>query len=649
MAKNIILLSDGTGSGAAKLFKANVWRLYQALELTESDQLACYDDGVGTSTFKPLAALGGAVGYGLKRNVRDLYMFLCRHYRPGDRIYGFGFSRGAFTIRQLMGMVARQGLVPYNNSESELRRNAKGAYRTYRRGMTTNRYTSWFTVGLLRGVRDLVLMGWYSLRGFKRFDEVEMVQVPSIRFLGLCDTVDAYGLPLDEMTRGIDLWIWPLSFADQELNKKVERACHAISLDDERTTFHPVLWNEANEQRVFPGTRRSGKSEKPITSVKHERLSQVWFAGVHTDVGGGYPDDALAHVPLKWIMDEAAELGVIFMPDARKELAERAVPLGPIHNSRSGLARYYRYGPRKIELLCDDTIDRDSPVHIEWPKIHESAFARIKARSEGYAPIVLPERYAVVMENGEIRAGPYSGQPISAKPNPFEDGSQSVSRAHVQEKVWDYVWYRRVAYFATLFATVYLVLFPLIHDNKPDWAAAIAKFILEPIKNCVLPYLEFVLKPIGLALAAIAWPVQTVYSWVESYFKLAVEYAVKAAQAFVPGAGYLEAWFKSYQDHHGWFTFGVLALFACVLAGSFLRARIYDRMRTFWRPIIASGPKPVPVAPAPSGLLYRIRMSDAYLYALEYTKWYLLPTIFAAIIVYLAVMLFLYGWNALVN
>lgn len=648
MAKNIILLSDGTGSSSAKLFKANVWRVYQALELTEGDQIACYDDGVGTSTFKPLAAIGGAVGYGLKRNVRDLYMFLCRHYRPGDRIYGFGFSRGAFTIRLLMGMVARQGLVPYNNSESELRRNAKGAYREYRRGMKTIKYANWVVLGL-RGLRNLVLRGWYKLRGFKRFDEIEPIPAPSIRFLGLWDTVDAYGLPMDEMTRGIDLWLWPLSFADQELNKKVDRACHALSLDDERTTFHPVLWNEANEQRVFPGSWRSGKREKPITSVKHERVSQVWFAGVHTDVGGGYPDDALAHVPLKWIMDEASDRGVIFMPEARKELAERAVPLGPIHNSRGGLARYYRYGPRKIELLCDDTIDPDAPVHIEWPKIHESAFARIKARPEGYAPIVLPERYAVVMENGEIRAGPYPGQPISAKPNPFEDGSQSASRAHVQEKVWDYVWYRRVAYFAALFATVYLVLFPLIHDDKPDWAAKIANFILEPIKYYVWPYIKIVLEPVGYPLSATAMFVQNALFWAYGTIELAVRYAVKAIQAFVPGAGYLDAWFRSYEEHYGWFTFGVLALFACVLAGSFLRTKIFDRMRAIWRPITASGPKPARIAPLPRGLLYRIRMSPRYLHALEYTKWYLLPTIFAVIIVYLWVMLLRYGWRALVN
>jgi uncharacterized protein (DUF2235 family) len=107
---NIVLLSDGTGNSAAKVWRTNVWRLFQSLELKGSGQIAIYDDGVGTSSFLPLAILGGAFGWGLKRNVRELYKFLCRNYRDGDRIYGFGFSRGAFTIRVLIGLVLNQGL-----------------------------------------------------------------------------------------------------------------------------------------------------------------------------------------------------------------------------------------------------------------------------------------------------------------------------------------------------------------------------------------------------------------------------------------------------------------------------------------------------------------------------------------------------------
>src|SRR5215470_18171047 len=123
MGKRIILLSDGTGNSAAKVWRTNVWRLFQSLDLRLSDQVAMYDDGVGTSSFKPMALLGGAFGIGLKRNVLGLYKFICRNYKSkedykkiaeeqrvtgtppeepeDDEIFLFGFSRGAFTVRIL--------------------------------------------------------------------------------------------------------------------------------------------------------------------------------------------------------------------------------------------------------------------------------------------------------------------------------------------------------------------------------------------------------------------------------------------------------------------------------------------------------------------------------------------------------------------
>ena len=140
--KTLVVFSDGTGNSAAKLQKTNVWRLYRALDLAaptaalaaagETAQIALYDDGVGTSEFRPRALLGGVFGYGLKRNVLDLYKFLCRNYRPGDRIYAFGFSRGAFTIRVLMGLVLRVGLLKHDD-EASLQSDAPFAYRKYRR------------------------------------------------------------------------------------------------------------------------------------------------------------------------------------------------------------------------------------------------------------------------------------------------------------------------------------------------------------------------------------------------------------------------------------------------------------------------------------------------------------------------------------
>src|SRR5690349_16062178 len=138
MSKAIVVLSDGTGNSAAKLAKTNVWRMYKALDLTEpadpgiSRQIAFYDDGVGTSSFRPLALLGGIFGWGLKNNVLDLYKFICWNYEDGDRIYAFGFSRGAFTIRILVGILAREGIL-HGLTEEELERHAPDAYRSFRK------------------------------------------------------------------------------------------------------------------------------------------------------------------------------------------------------------------------------------------------------------------------------------------------------------------------------------------------------------------------------------------------------------------------------------------------------------------------------------------------------------------------------------
>ena len=109
-SRNLIVLSDGTGNSASKPFKTNVWRLYQAIDLTDGSQIAVFGDGVGTSSVKILRVLGLALGVGVKRNVLNLYKFLCRNYNAGDHIWAFGFSRGAFTVRALVGLIHREGL-----------------------------------------------------------------------------------------------------------------------------------------------------------------------------------------------------------------------------------------------------------------------------------------------------------------------------------------------------------------------------------------------------------------------------------------------------------------------------------------------------------------------------------------------------------
>src|SRR5262245_5324839 len=125
--RNLIVLSDGTGNSAAKSAKTNVWRLYQALDLTDGRQVAVFGDGVGTSSVKVLRVLGLALGIGVKRNVLNLYKFLCRNYGGDDRIWAFGFSRGAYTIRVLVGLIDQEGLVTYE-TEADLERSTIATY-----------------------------------------------------------------------------------------------------------------------------------------------------------------------------------------------------------------------------------------------------------------------------------------------------------------------------------------------------------------------------------------------------------------------------------------------------------------------------------------------------------------------------------------
>jgi uncharacterized protein (DUF2235 family) len=472
--KNIILLSDGTGNSAAKVWRTNVWRLFQSLDLTNSSQVAIYDDGVGSSSFKPLAALGGALGWGLKRNVLDLYAFLCRNYGPNAYIYAFGFSRGAFTIRVLLGLVNNQGLVPVM-SEAQLRRDSRAAYRAYRR----QRYRSNlnFLVAPIRALRDAVIEVWHRALGRSTYRQRRPSLRPRITFVGLWDTVAAYGLPIEEMTRGVSLWLWPLSLPDRQLSDNVERACHALALDDARTTFHPVLWSERGHK--LPPLRPDGHCY-----IEDERLTQVWFAGVHSNVGGGYPDDSLSQVSLYWMMREAHARGLRFKadppadPDALRWARSASDKDGRLYDSRHGLGGYYRYGPRKIYDLSHMRFssNKDDEVTIDIPKIHCSAIERIINGAHAYAPIGFPAQYVVVDADRRILEG--------AK-NSYEIPAQAIARSQVQEKVWDLVWWRRLTYFATLAASLYLVVFPLIHDPQQASETSSRFYLLTPIISAV--------------------------------------------------------------------------------------------------------------------------------------------------------------------
>jgi len=573
--KNVILLSDGTGNAASKVWRSNVWRLFQALDLTNSRQVAVYDDGVGTSSFMPLAVLGGAFGWGLKRNVLDLYTFLCRNYEPGARIYAFGFSRGAYTIRIVLGLVANQGLVRYT-TEEELQRLAPEAYRAYRRA----RFHSILHVETpLRWLRNAVVSLWDCVRRRRSYDTADNIPAPLIEFVGLWDTVAAYGLPIEEMTRGVSQWIWPLELPDRMLGKNVQRACHALALDDERTTFHPVLWTERGETPAMPDVNG-------LRWVKDERLSQVWFSGVHSNVGGGYPDDSLAHVSLTWIMKEAGHRDLRFKaapttdPDAVLYAASSADKDGRLYDSRRGAAGYYRYGPRKIADLCRMRASRrkDDEVVIGVPKIHESAIDRTVNGAHAYAPIGIPATYAVVMKDGRILEG---------ADNPFESPAQAAARARVQEGIWDLVWWRRVVYFLTLGASFHLALFPIIYRSVPS-------------EEFSTPY-------------------------------RIVSDTVRLVGGFLPAfSGW---WIDAFATNPWRFVLALAPLVVLIYTGVRLGRRITGEMHTMWRAILRQ--RATPAGTAPVGFVHWLRTRPAYRETIRIMKRYVVPLVSAALLVYL--------------
>ena len=427
--KSIVLFSDGTGNSSAKLFKTNVWRMYEAVDLGppapgKRPQISYYDDGVGTSSFKPLAALGGAFGWGLKRNVLDIYRYACRNYREGDDIYAFGFSRGAFTARLVVALIAAEGLVR-SESEADLQRKTVYAYRAFRRAFLPRRL-EWPTK-LARTVRDGITHSLDRLLDRAPYNSDDNLR-PKIRFIGVWDTVSAYGGPITEVTRAVDNWFFPLSMPDYHLNERVLCARHALAIDDERDAFHPLLWDEVHEE-----TLRRAKLVEPT------RLEQVWFTGMHADVGGGYPDESLSYVSLLWMMEEAEREGLRTLTVIKDRFVALASSLGPIHDSRAGLGAYYRYQPRKIAAWLDPVDARTLSLRdpaitddhgrsrglLRSVRVHESVINRVATGTDRYAPITLPKTFVIVPPQVHGETAP---QADSQTPDPPAYGRPSGLR-----------------------------------------------------------------------------------------------------------------------------------------------------------------------------------------------------------------------------
>ncbi len=375
--KNIVLCSDGTGNAGGKGRGTNVWRVFLAVDRhghqqvdehgkRECEQLAFYDDGVGTATTRWAALAGKAFGVGLSRNVRELYTTLVRTYESGDQLYLFGFSRGAFTIRSLAGMIHDIGVLP---RAGDLEGSVLAAYRAYRRQVGRS--------------PEAFRAKWQKEHDLE-------IHRPRIKFLGVWDTVGAVGVPFSGLKRKV---VYPIASVVRaqhrhDLNSSLVHVRHALAIDECRMSFELEMFNERLIRSFKDSAARAAAESGEPAPKCLESVEQVWFAGVHSNVGGGMPKKGLERVSLHWMMCEAAAKGLRFDREAARQLLQGANVHSKLYDSRSGLSTYYRFRARDVESLCAQG-GTDA-------KIHGTVLNRIERSTDGYAPINLPATFKVV-------------------------------------------------------------------------------------------------------------------------------------------------------------------------------------------------------------------------------------------------------------
>ncbi|MCH2069552.1 MAG: DUF2235 domain-containing protein [Shimia sp.] len=359
MPKNIVILLDGTSNGITSQ-RTNILRLYGCLRKSET-QLVYYDPGVGTMgaqgtwsrrVQKASELWGMATGAGIDHNVKEAYRFLVENYSDGkagdgerDRIYLFGFSRGAYTARILAGFIYTIGLIKPRNLNL-----VDYAYRAYKRIGESADDDQFAEVRL--------------------YERILATDRPPVRFLGLFDTVASVIEP------GPGILPQLKHHASTSRNPGVESVRHAVALDERRRMFRALLW--PNDQVYHQNPFATDKA------VPQDAL-EVWFNGSHGDVGGGYKEDqsGLAKIPLQWMIEEAREIGLEFV----SQTVNRIV-LGT--------------NPEKPYSQPDALADRHTSMNLAW-KVLE--YVPLPTKRDGMSRIgMTKERPRIVPVGARIHA-----------------------------------------------------------------------------------------------------------------------------------------------------------------------------------------------------------------------------------------------------
>jgi uncharacterized protein (DUF2235 family) len=268
--KRLVVCCDGTWNKPDSTTITNVEKIARTIQGDPAStsgvhQLIYYVSGVGAGSYAADKFLGGAFGFGLFHNVVACYRFLAQNYEPGDEIFIFGFSRGAYTARSVAGMVARVGLLTRLSLVKEKLPAAVHMYQ--RKDMAEGAFGA-------------------TVDEFKK----DHCHPAAVTFLGVFDTVGALGVP--------GFMKHAPQFHDVQLSDQVTRARHALAIDETRMKFAPTFWEAA--------------SESAAASTMDARVKQVWFEGAHSDVGGGYPETGLSDTALLWMAREAHDAGLVF-------------------------------------------------------------------------------------------------------------------------------------------------------------------------------------------------------------------------------------------------------------------------------------------------------------------------------------------------
>lgn len=344
--KRLICMFDGTWETPDNTgYTSNIIKMARAVESTDANgvqQIAYYRDGYGVRGSLVRQYIGAAIGFGLAEDIRETYRFLSQNYQPGDEIYIYGYSRGAFQARSLAGLISLCGLLKSENLVA-----LQKAWTNYMESRGEDSPSC----------RDIRRLGNYPI---------------PIKVLGVYDTVGNLGVPGGSVAASINR---RFQFHNTRLHSTIEAGLHALAIDECRTVFRPSLW-----------TREAGEVVNSDQIVE-----QVWFPGSHGDVGGGFPTSALSDGPLEWMVRRTEAVSGLRFNRTYLDRHTFADPLGPQHDYKFGIYAFDRIVPfiRLIQQRAEAISFVRKRLLLNWrvghldtdcqpinETIHDSALAR---------------------------------------------------------------------------------------------------------------------------------------------------------------------------------------------------------------------------------------------------------------------------------